>query len=184
MYIIGAQEQKCVICGRTIPLLNWELHQIQCEKQQRKQEASGNGNPTTATGTSSSKTAKNRKTKQKSSTKTSQKDSAEDDLDALLAEVKLADSTCSFPKCKKTVNLIGVCCQFCRRRYCLSHSLAEVHGCGEVAKQHSVKRLHQEMARGHKDSQSAVRRTQLKSKLDRKIEEKSQSRSSKKDGQK
>lgn len=177
---IGFEEQRCVICGCTVPLLNWELHQIQCEKQQRRRVAAGVGDPTTGTGTSS-KTAKNHKTKQKPSTKSSQKNPPEDDLDALLAEVKLADSTCNFSKCKKTVNLIGVCCQFCRRRYCLSHSLAEVHGCGEAAKQHSVKQLHREMTKGHKDSQSAVRRTQLQSKLNRKIEEKSRSRSSKKD---
>ena len=35
------------------------------------------------------------------------------DLDAMLAEMTLQDSTCGYPKCKKTIKLLGLRCQFC-----------------------------------------------------------------------
>ena len=35
------------------------------------------------------------------------------DLDAMLAEMTLQDSTCGYPKRKKTIKLLGLRCQFC-----------------------------------------------------------------------
>jgi len=32
------------------------------------------------------------------------------------------------------VKLFGRICPFCRNMFCLSHSMAEIHGCGEAAK--------------------------------------------------
>ena len=57
-----------------------------------------------------------------------------DDLDSLLAEVTQSNSTCGLSGCKKKTNLLGLCCQFCRRRFCMEHGIPEVHGCAEEAK--------------------------------------------------
>ena len=61
----------------------------------------------------------------------------EEDLDSMLAEMALADSTCGHHGCKKNVNVLGFRCQFCQRRYCMSHNIPELHGCGEEAKKHA-----------------------------------------------
>ena len=37
-------------------------------------------------------------------------------------------------RCKASLSLIGLQCDFCLRRFCLTHHQAEVHGCGEEAK--------------------------------------------------
>jgi len=44
---------------------------------------------------------------------------------------------CHFLKCKTSTELLGSICQHCKEQYCYSHSLPEVHGCGEAAKQHA-----------------------------------------------
>eukprot|EP00002_Diphylleia_rotans_P020124 TRINITY_DN3900_c0_g1_i1.p1 TRINITY_DN3900_c0_g1~~TRINITY_DN3900_c0_g1_i1.p1 ORF type:complete len:1003 (+),score=233.75 TRINITY_DN3900_c0_g1_i1:48-3056(+) len=43
-------------------------------------------------------------------------------------------NSCAFPKCGKVANVVGVNCMHCRKRYCLAHNLAEIHGCGDAAK--------------------------------------------------
>ena len=128
--------------------------------------------------TSTSSRAKNRKSKQNlpGSKKSSHQQSSTDDLDALLVEFTLADTTCSFPQCEKSVNLVGLTCQFCRRKHCTTHSLPEVHGCAEAAKDHSRRQLKQEMRRGV--GLSVVRRAQLHRQLDKNIGEKTNARSS------
>ena len=108
------------------------------------------------------------------------KEPGDEDLDALLAEMKLADSTCKFQNCPKNVSLLGVLCQFCKERYCTKHSVAEVHGCGEVAKLQSRKDLQQEVKRGGKCADlCSVKRSQLHMKLSKKLEEKTTERQSK-----
>ena len=94
-----------------------------------------------------------------------------DDLDAMLAEVSLADSTCSSPKCRKGTNLLGMRCQFCNQRFCMAHSIPEVHGCAEAVKKHArsqISRESQGVSRAKPISSS--KRAQLQRKLDKKVE--------------
>ena len=85
----------------------------------------------------SQKTEATKKRKSKPKKKAQQGPEAEEDLDSLLAAMKQADSTCSHPKCKKQVNVLGMRCRFCQRKYCVEHSIPEVHGCAEEAKKHA-----------------------------------------------
>ena len=102
-----------------------------------------------------------------------------DDLDAMLAEMTLLDSTCGFPKCKKSVNLLGLRCQFCSHRFCMEHSIPEVHGCSDAAKKHA----RQQKGPSKKKSVDPVRHAQLQKKLDKKIVDFSSGRKTKKGGQ-
>ena len=108
------------------------------------------------------------------------------ELDALLAEVTLADNTCHFPQCSKHINLIGFQCKFCKTRYCMEHSLAEVHGCGDAAKLQARKDLEREARqKGSKYyGATGIRRSQLQTKLTKKLEKKSVARQGKTDTKK
>ena len=183
--LTDAKEKTCVFCGRCISLLNWELHQIQCEKLQKSRVAIEQelklehslDPPLDPKTKPQPPVQKQRKPKQssKKSSKTKQKVAAvDDDLDTLLAEMTLADATCKFPKCSKNVSLLGVRCLYCSKRYCMAHSVAEVHGCGEAAKLQARKYLRQEERRGL----SSVRRSQLQVKLSKKVDEKTSARQS------
>lgn len=108
-----------------------------------------------------------------------------DDLDTLLAEVALADSTCKFPQCPKKVNLLGILCQFCKKRFCMEHNLAEVHGCGDAAKGKSRGDFQREVREGRKGYDlSGTNRSQLHAKLAKKMEDKKYARQSKTDAKK
>ncbi|CAG0882667.1 unnamed protein product [Cyprideis torosa] len=68
--------------------------------------------------------------------------SAEDDeavMEAFAAEKKMCSfaiptASGSSKKCKNSVATLAQVCNYCRKVFCLSHSLPEVHGCGEEAK--------------------------------------------------
>ncbi len=57
-----------------------------------------------------------------------------DDFDELLDMFKKSNDECGFKGCKTLTKTLGQNCDFCRNRFCLKHSLAEVHGCGDEAK--------------------------------------------------
>uniref|UniRef100_A0A8C6EMH7 Immunoglobulin mu DNA binding protein 2 n=1 Tax=Marmota marmota marmota TaxID=9994 RepID=A0A8C6EMH7_MARMA len=108
---------------------------------------------------------------------------AEEDFDTLLSAAMKADSTCAFAKCSASVVTLGQLCQLCGHRYCLSHHLPEVHGCGEKARAHARQRISREgvlyAGSGTKDrSLDPAKRAQLQSKLDRKLGELSRQRTS------
>ena len=74
------------------------------------------------------------------------------------------------------MNLVGLACQFYRRKHCMTNCLPEVHGCAEAAKDSSRRQLKQEMRRGV--GLSGVERVQLHRQLDKKIGEKTNASSS------
>ena len=166
-------QKTCDLCGRDIPLSNWELHHIQCQRAENRSCSTGH------------KTVqKNTKPKQqvtRVSAKAKHKDPA-DDLDSLLAEVTLEDATCKFQRCSKHVSLLGIQCKFCKKRYCMEHSLPEIHGCGDAARQQSRRDIDREVRR-QAQGLTDVRRSQLQTKLTKKLEEKSSSRRCKNKGQ-
>ncbi|XP_052076083.1 DNA-binding protein SMUBP-2-like isoform X25 [Mytilus californianus] len=132
----------CKHCSKDVIKANYSLHEIHCARRQKEaaQSASSVKNR--------KESAKNRPENQKkppSSTK-NMKTNAEkdviaklqnvdpDDFDALIASTKELDSKCNFTKCKVKTLTLGHTCEFCQRRFCLNHSMAEVHGCGDAVK--------------------------------------------------
>ncbi|KAM6461611.1 DNA-binding protein SMUBP-2 isoform 2-T2 [Liasis olivaceus] len=119
-------------------------------------------------------------------TGTSKKEiAAEEDFDAMISAVIKADSTCGFFKCKASVTTLGQLCLHCNRRYCLSHHIPEIHGCGEKAKAHARQRISKEgtlyPGSGLKDkSLDPAKRAHLQRRLDKKLSELTNQRKSKK----
>ncbi len=163
----------CTICGKPILQAYLELHQVHCEKLLAATVTSRADDKPTAIPTKPLQTAssKPKKTKKAGVTQSSKGDST-DDLDAMLAELSLSDSRCSHHSCSKSVNVLGALCQFCRRRYCMAHSVPEVHGCSEPAKQFAKRQLREEVRGGHPARAKTMdpgKRAQLHRKLDKKI---------------
>ncbi|XP_049637146.1 DNA-binding protein SMUBP-2 [Suncus etruscus] len=99
-----------------------------------------------------------------------------DDFDTLVSAAMRADSICALPTCSASVVTLGQLCLHCRRRYCLSHHLPEVHGCGEQARVHARQQISREgvlyPGSGTRErSLDPTRRAQLQRKLDRKLDE-------------
>ena len=46
-------------------------------------------------------------------------------------------------RCKTKIQTLGQTCKYCRHRFCLTHALAEVHGCGDLAKQEARTHIRQ-----------------------------------------
>ncbi|XP_007943110.1 DNA-binding protein SMUBP-2 [Orycteropus afer afer] len=108
----------------------------------------------------------------------------DEDFDALVSAAVKADNTCGFAKCTASVVTLGQLCPHCSRRYCLSHHLPEVHGCGERARAHARQRISREgvltAGSGTKDrALDPARRAQLQRRLDTKLDALSSQRKSK-----
>ncbi|XP_049748683.1 DNA-binding protein SMUBP-2 isoform X1 [Elephas maximus indicus] len=108
----------------------------------------------------------------------------EEDFDALVSAAIRADNTCGFAKCSASVVTLGQLCPHCSRRYCLSHHLPEVHGCGERARAHARQRISREgvlyAGSGTKDrTLDPARRAQLQRRLDTKLDALTSQRKSK-----
>ncbi|XP_002755681.3 DNA-binding protein SMUBP-2 [Callithrix jacchus] len=107
----------------------------------------------------------------------------EEDFEALVSAAIKADNTCGFAKCTANVTTLGQFCHLCGRRYCLSHHLPEIHGCGERARAHARQRISREgvlyAGSGTKDrSLDPAKRAQLQRRLDKKLGELSSQRTS------
>ena len=55
-------------------------------------------------------------------------------IDDLLEAARQQDNVCNAQRCKTKITLLGQLCSYCNRRYCLEHSMPEVHGCGHQAR--------------------------------------------------
>ena len=182
---------KCLVCGFVIPELNKELHQLRCEREQRRlaailKEKDQKQDPVTSGKKLSERmdalktTAQKRKSKKAKSSATGT--ASDEDIDTLLTEMTQMDSRCNFPSCKKNTNLLDITCSFCHRKFCMTHNMAEVHGCGETAKRYARQELDKEL-RGEKrggKSIDAKKRVQLQRKLDKKIDDMASGRQKKK----
>ncbi|XP_045711093.1 DNA-binding protein SMUBP-2 [Phyllostomus hastatus] len=112
---------------------------------------------------------------------------ATEDFDALVSAAVRADNTCGFAKCSASVMTLGQLCPHCVRRYCLGHCLPEIHGCGERARAQARQRVSREgvlhAGSGTKDrSLDPTKRAQLQRKLDKKLDELTGQRRSKRKG--
>ncbi|XP_004393861.1 PREDICTED: DNA-binding protein SMUBP-2 [Odobenus rosmarus divergens] len=108
----------------------------------------------------------------------------EEDFEALVAAAIKADNACGLAKCTASVVTVGQLCLHCGRRYCLSHHLPEIHGCGERARAHARQRISREgvlyAGSGTKDrTLDPAKRAQLQRRLDKKLDELTSQRKSK-----
>ncbi|CAH2001811.1 unnamed protein product [Acanthoscelides obtectus] len=62
-------------------------------------------------------------------------------LDEVIQKVKAVDNSCSFEKCKARIELFAIECKFCDRRFCTSHGLPEIHGCGEAVRREEKRKM-------------------------------------------
>ncbi|XP_042311748.1 DNA-binding protein SMUBP-2-like [Sceloporus undulatus] len=123
--------------------------------------------------------------KGKPSIKTRTESVPEEDFDAMISAAIKADNTCGFFKCKASITTLGQLCLHCNKRYCLSHLIPEIHGCGEKAKAHARQRISREgilyPGSGSKDkSLDPTKRAHLQRRLDKKLSELTSQRKSKK----
>ncbi|XP_067948248.1 DNA-binding protein SMUBP-2-like isoform X2 [Watersipora subatra] len=141
--------QKCKVCGKMVPQSNIHLHSLRCTSL--PEEKSGlsdtscrkkSTNPQVSS-TSSNQPSnkadgfKERKIKEKKKTVDAEvmlNKVDSEDFDALLAAADKLNSVCNMKKCKTLVKTLGVNCPHCTLRFCLNHSMPEVHGCGAAAK--------------------------------------------------
>nr|CEL67893.1 TPA: DNA-binding protein, putative [Neospora caninum Liverpool] len=72
---------------------------------------------------------------------------SEDDFDALLESLSKEDWTCGFSRCQASTKVLGRTCPFCRKRFCFSHSMPEIHGCGDAASAGARKSFRESVAR-------------------------------------
>ena len=154
---------NCPTCGKSVPESNLHLHSLHCSRQTTQMTREPSAHKVKATA------AKKKHPSVKS------RGGQSDDLDAMLAEMSLMDSLCGFQGCRKNVNLLGLQCQFCHKRFCMEHTIPEVHGCADAAKKHA-----RQVVKPRQASHSNVaKRAQLQKKLDSKLEQFSSGRRSK-----
>ncbi|XP_036115835.1 DNA-binding protein SMUBP-2 [Molossus molossus] len=162
------------------------LRPVQLERPQRgrgRQELQAKGGPQAA-GPALRKSSEKRKKKDAKGPAALDLPAAED-FDALVSAAVKADNTCGLAKCRASVATLGPLCPHCGRRYCLSHCLPEIHGCGERAHAHARQRISREgvlyAGSGTKDrSLDPAKRAQLQRRLDKKLDELTSQRKSKK----
>ncbi|XP_054054249.1 DNA-binding protein SMUBP-2 [Rissa tridactyla] len=167
-----------------VDLKTLHLERVQREKARREEAARKAQEPSASLQGSSRKKDKSQ-AKGKPAVKSGAGGVAEEDIDALISAAIKADNTCGFLRCKASVTTLGQLCLHCNRRYCLSHHIPEVHGCGEKAKAQARQRISREgvlyPGSGSKDkSLDAARRAQLQRRLDKKLSELTSQRKSKK----
>ena len=165
MYInlTAVNVSSCPSCGKSIPKDDFKFHSHTCSKPQ-------------LSATVQKSTAKGGKIQPSVAQKKGQPKKESDDLDTMLAEMTLLDSSCSLQGCKKKVNLLGLQCHLCCKRFCMEHNIPETHGCSEAAKKYARQAV---KPRSTATSKDASRRAQLHKKLESKLEELSSDRKSK-----
>ena len=163
------KREKCPHCMRDILKNNFHLHTVHCS---RRVAAAQKTLLTTQPLPQPSK-SKNKPKKTDKMVK-ALNDIDADDFDGLITAAMDVNSKCGFSKCKQKTQVLGMDCQFCRLRYCFSHSLPEVHGCGHEAKAHARSTLVKEgvVYRGSgvpSKLPNATKKAQLQRKLDKKL---------------
>lgn len=163
------EKEKCPHCLRDILKTNIHLHTVHCSRRvAAAQKALLTPQPQTQHSKSKNKSKKTDKMVKALT------DIDADDFDGLINAAMDVNSKCGFSKCKQKTQIMGVDCQFCRLRFCFSHSLPEVHGCGHEAKVHARATLVKEgvVYRGSgvpSKLPNATKKAQLQKKLDKKL---------------
>ncbi len=123
---------KCPHCEKLILKLSFLMHEMHCAKVTKKIEK-----PSVESKEVKITVASRIKANPITTAKT-------DDFDELLEIFQKSNDTCSYKGCKVLTRTLGQNCEFCPNRFCLKHSLAEVHGCGEEAKRQARAHIRKE----------------------------------------
>ena len=160
---IEMETSACPTCSRQIPSANLTLHKVQCQKMHSQPAVR----------------PKVKAMPQMDETRSVK--SAEEDVDEILREFRQLDTVCNYVNCKTSVTCIGQQCQFCQRRFCLSHHIPEVHGCGEACRRQARSATLRQgfvsagtlnpVAKNSKSRVDPAKRANLQRKLDRKIQD-------------
>ncbi|KAM8939997.1 DNA-binding protein SMUBP-2 [Pelodytes ibericus] len=170
-----AESKKEIRCSAAVS--NLELRTLHMERMQREKSRDDEQPRKRPDGAAQKVTEKKKSDgKRKTDNNSAPTVTDEDGFDALIAAVVKADNTCGFTKCKTSVVTVGDLCSYCNKRYCLSHHIPEIHGCGERAKSNARTRISREgviyAGSGHKDhSLDPTKKVHLHRKLDKKINE-------------
>nr|XP_023027798.1 DNA-binding protein SMUBP-2 [Leptinotarsa decemlineata] len=62
-------------------------------------------------------------------------------IDDVLEKVEAIDNKCSFTACKNRTKFFAIDCKFCKGRFCTTHGLPEIHGCGEAVRREERKKF-------------------------------------------
>ncbi|KAG5887755.1 hypothetical protein JTB14_016107 [Gonioctena quinquepunctata] len=62
-------------------------------------------------------------------------------IDEVLEKVKAIDYKCSFKTCKNKTKMFAIDCKFCSGRFCTTHGLPEIHGCGEAVRREEKRKF-------------------------------------------
>ncbi|XP_039391587.1 DNA-binding protein SMUBP-2 isoform X2 [Mauremys reevesii] len=167
-----------------VDLKTLHLERMQREKAKQEERVRKNQELSISLQEIAGKKHKN-EAKGKTMVKTGADSHAEEDIDALISAAVQADNICGFPRCKASVTTLGQLCLHCKKRYCLSHHIPEIHGCGEKAKAQARQRISREgilyAGSGSKDkSLDPAKRAHLQRRLDKKLNELTSQRKSKK----
>nr|PIM01103.1 R3H domain-containing protein [Toxoplasma gondii COUG] len=86
-----------------------------------------------------------------------EKKGEEDDFDALIDSLSKEDWACGSPRCQASTKVLGRVCPFCRKRFCFSHSMPEIHGCGDAASAHARKNFRESVTRERRRDEAEKR---------------------------
>ncbi|KAL3878418.1 hypothetical protein ACJMK2_030771 [Sinanodonta woodiana] len=169
----------CAYCGKDVIKANFQLHELHCARKQKQDQHQQNVN--TLKSQEQSKAGKGKSRMPNVVEKLEKID--KDDFEALIATVQTFDGSCCFRKCKTPTATLGYTCEFCQGRFCLSHHIPEVHGCGDAAKAAARAVINKEgvLSRGsaknrHPDAEKKIK---LQKKLDSKLSKMAEKRKGK-----
>jgi ATP-dependent RNA/DNA helicase IGHMBP2 len=172
---------KCDDCKKSVPKQNLALHRLRC---------TGSGPTEQAVKPKQKPVVKPLPVLQTDRAKDSKVDKKADDIDGILSEFRQLDNVCNYATCKTGISLMGQHCNLCNRRFCLSHHLPEIHGCGDAIRRQArnVTLKQGFVAPGSllvkPKAVDASKRAHLQRKLDSKLEDMSTQRTGKKEEKK
>ena len=178
---IKTDKLQCPHCNKDVITANYALHELNCLRNQRTKSAGAAVNNAQSQNKENRQSSK-KKNRQSVTSKLEKIDS--DDFDALIAAATKIDDNCAFKKCKVKVRTLGQNCEYCGHRFCLSHHIPEIHGCGDVAKA-QVRATHIKEGVLYRSSMTApppqdpAKKAQLQKRLDKKINDMTSKRSTK-----
>jgi ATP-dependent RNA/DNA helicase IGHMBP2 len=113
--------RQCKNCSKYILNVNFLMHELHCTKVSKESELKLKNNVLNEKGACGIAAKLDTKIK-----KNPIQTSNTDDFDELLNMFQDTNNVCNYKGCKTLVKTLGQNCEFCRHRFCLSHSLAEV----------------------------------------------------------
>ncbi|XP_075784448.1 DNA-binding protein SMUBP-2 [Pelodiscus sinensis] len=182
--LVPDKKRESSMSSQKVDLKTLHLERLQRETAKKEERARKNQELSINLQEIAGRKHKN-ETKGKATVKIAADTTAGEDIDALISAAVKVDNTCGFPRCKASVTTMGQLCLHCNKRYCLSHHIPEIHGCGEKAKAQARQRISREgilyAGSGSKDkSLDPAKRAHLQRRLDKKLNELTSQRKSKK----